>query len=65
MNSMRINTLVRKENEKTATKILRKGRGAWGDFVNKALEEYANPPMIIYKGDTPPEIVRREEYKIK
>jgi hypothetical protein len=35
---MVINTLVRKPNEKIALKILRKGRGAWGDFINAALE---------------------------
>lgn len=38
---MRINTFVRPENEKTANKILRKGRGAWGEFVNQALEAQA------------------------
>lgn len=36
---MVINTLVRKENEKKAKKILAKGRGAWGKFVNEALEQ--------------------------
>lgn len=40
---MDIKTYIRPKNVKTATKILRKGRGAWGDFVNKALEDYADP----------------------
>lgn len=40
---MDIKTHVRKDNIKTAQKILRKGRGAWGEFVNKALEAYENP----------------------
>lgn len=36
---MDIKTHVRKDNVKAAQKILRKGRGAWGEFVNKALEQ--------------------------
>lgn len=42
---MRINTHVREENERAANKILRKGRGAWGNFVNGALAAYV-------RGDT-------------
>jgi hypothetical protein len=38
---MVINTRVRKENVKTALKIRSKGRGAWAEFINKALEEFA------------------------
>lgn len=43
---MDIKTYIRPKNVKTAQKILRKGRGAWGDFVNTTLEnlekEYKN-----------------------
>lgn len=37
---MDIKTYIRPKNVAIANKILRKGRGAWGEFVNKALEEY-------------------------
>ena len=43
---MDIKTHVRKKNVKTAEKILRKGRGAWGNFVNEALEKES---MLPYK----------------
>lgn len=35
---MDIKTHVRKDNVKEAEKILRKGRGAWGEFVNGAFQ---------------------------
>lgn len=58
---MDIKTYIRPKNVKTATKILRKGRGAWGDFVNKALEEEANKSIT----STDPQLNIREEYKVK
>lgn len=37
---MDIKTHVRKKNIPIANKILRKGRGAWGEFVNQSLKDY-------------------------
>lgn len=36
---MDIKTHIRKKNVKVATKILRKGRGAWGAWINAMLEQ--------------------------
>lgn len=37
---MDIKTYIRPNNVKTAQKILRKGRGAWGKLINEFLETY-------------------------
>lgn len=65
---MDIKTYIRPNNKKIAEKILRKGRGAWGDFVNKALEEEANKSStgsdtqyVTYTA----KISGGEEYKVK
>jgi hypothetical protein len=38
---MDIKTYIRPNNKKAAEKVLRKGRGAWGDFVNGAFNAYS------------------------
>lgn len=65
MAHMRINTHVREQNEKKATKILRKGRGAWGDFVNKALE--AEDPvndLVVKSPETNKDTMKNTQQKL-
>lgn len=66
MAHMRINTHVREENEKTANKILRKGRGAWGDFVNNALEvEEQGNDLVVTDSEVKKSLTQIRQIKSK